>query len=145
MSKPFVGVTAELSDCRTAVGFFLSPESQRCSMMNEAVYFNRVRENVGSLRLLSIFMEVILIGLALAVATAWSEFIAVTSEYWLSTDIALPLVKLISASIVTALAMFLAALTIFYFYFKPRQPPTPPPSPKHTSLPSNVPVSRQHA
>ena len=56
-------------------------------MMNEAVYFNRVRENVGSLKLFSIFMEVILIGLALAVATAWSEFIAVTSEYWLSTDI----------------------------------------------------------
>ena len=114
-------------------------------MMNEAVYFNRVRENVGSLRLLTIFMEVILIGLALAVSNAWSEFISVTSEYWLSTNIVPPLVKLISASIVTALAMFLAALTIFYFYFKPRRPPTPPASPKHPSLPSNVPVSRQHA
>ena len=118
-------------------------------MMNEAAYFNRVKENVGKLKLLSIFMEVILIGLALAVATAWGECISVSSEFLLSeVDVSPPVIKLISASIITAFAMLLAGLTVFYFYVRPRKPPTPPASPKcaasHTpSSFSSVPPSRR--
>ncbi len=119
----------------------------------------RFRGNVERLKLLSILVEVVLIGLSFAVAASWSTVVLSSSEYWLE-NWAEPLQKLIAALIITALAILAAVLSVLYLYTKPTRlilqkqltaacdprvvlprsragfPPPPPPPPSAPSAPS---------
>lgn len=79
------------------------------------------QSHVKKIKLMGILTEAVLVGLALSVATTWSDLIVTTSEYLLP-DLSPPMSKLISALVVTAFAVFAAAVTIMYVFFQKRPP-----------------------
>lgn len=79
------------------------------------------QSHVQNIKIVGIVTEAVLVGLALSVATTWSDLIVTTSEYLLP-DLSSPMSKLISAVIVTAFAVFAAAVTILYVFFQKRPP-----------------------
>lgn len=82
--------------------------------------FKRMEDDVMHMRFLNIILEAVLIGLAFAIASAWSDVIVSTASHWLTTW-AIPLQKLIAALFVTLFSIIAAALAVFLLIVKPQQ------------------------
>ena len=82
--------------------------------------FKRMENDVMHMRFLNIILESVLIGLAFAIASAWSDVIVSTASYWLTTW-AIPLQKLISALFVTLFSIIAAVLAVFLLIIKPQR------------------------
>ena len=82
--------------------------------------FKRMENDVMHMRFLNIILEAVLIGLAFAIASAWSDVIVSTASHWL-TAWAIPLQKLIAALFVTLFSIVAAALAVFLLIVKPQK------------------------
>ncbi len=82
--------------------------------------FKRFEVDVMNYRFMSILFEAILIGLAFAIASTWSEVIVSASSLWLQ-DWAKPLQNLIAALFVTLVAILAALVAVYYLVYKPKE------------------------
>ncbi len=82
--------------------------------------FKRMEDDVLNWRFVNIILEAVLIGLAFAIASAWSDVIVSTASHWLTTW-AVPLQKLIAALFVTMFSILAAVLAVFSLVIKPHK------------------------
>ena len=82
--------------------------------------FKRFEVDVMNYRFMNILLEAILIGLAFAIASTWSEVIISAASLWLQ-DWSKPLQNLIAALFVTTLAIIAALIAVYYLVYKPKE------------------------
>lgn len=94
--------------------------------------FKRMEYDVLHWRFLNIILEAVLIGLAFAIASVWSDVIVSTASHWLTTW-AVPLQKLIAALFVTLFSIIAAVLAVFLLVVKPQEKAVE--MARHTNIP----------